>query len=188
MSLEGCAPFLLLLSSAPVQLDWFSLVRRKGLPGGTKQGCAAPSSDWGATVSLEASRLLPSRLVGFLLLPPTFNHLFTAVTQRKASPLEETHQTNLNLRLFGDFLGCCKSAGGAWAVWQEEMHCLKCFRQNGIFWRQRQQEKRVSRRLACPIVNHRNPPHQSLHSAQSLIPSFLLKFQALPAIQAGASS
>ena len=112
MSLEGCAPFLLLLSSAPVQLDWFSLVRRKGLPGGTKQGCAAPSSDWGATVSLEASRLLPSRLVGFLLLPPTFNHLFTAVTQRKASPLEETHQTILNLGLFGTFWGVANQQGG----------------------------------------------------------------------------
>ena len=112
VSLEGCAPFLLLLSFAPVQLDWFSLVRRKGLPGGTKQRCAAPSSDWGATVSLEASRLLPSRLVGFLYLPPTFNHLFTAVTQRKVSPLEETQQTNLNLELFWGLFGVLQISRG----------------------------------------------------------------------------
>ena len=61
--------------SSPSLPDWFSLVSRKGLPGPTKQGVLHLQPlelHWGATVSLEASRL-----VGFLLLPPTFNHLFT---------------------------------------------------------------------------------------------------------------
>ena len=84
-----------------------------------------PHLHWGATVSLEASRLLPSRLVGFPLPPPTFNHLFTAVTQRKASP---GGNTPIQLGLFGVW---CRSAGEGerWPVWQEEMQRLqlRCF-------------------------------------------------------------
>ena len=79
------------------------------------RGCSIfnpPHSElhWGATVSLEASRLLPSRLGGFLLPPPpTFNHLFTGVTQRKASPGGNT-PNQLELGLFGG--GVANQQGG----------------------------------------------------------------------------
>ena len=92
------------------------------------RGCSIftpPHSElhWDATVSLEASRLLPSRLVGFLLPPPpTFNHLFTAVTQRKASPGGNPPNQH-ELGLFGAFLGwgANQQGGETWAVWQEEI-------------------------------------------------------------------
>ena len=102
---------------------------------------------WGATVSLEASRLLPSRLGGFLLPPPpTFNHLFTGVTQRKASPGGNT-PNRLELGLFGGFLGVgCKSAGGLGHF--DRRRCSAAwnfFVKPWIFERERQEERRCKR-------------------------------------------
>ena len=146
-------------SSPPSLPDWFSLVSRKGLPGPTKQGVLHLQPlelHWGATVSLEASRLLPSRLVGFPLPPPTFNHLFTAVTQRKASPGGNT-PNRLELGLFGEFLGrgANQQGGEVGSLAGEDALQLRFFCQTRIF-EERQQRRKP---LGCPIVNRRNPPH-----------------------------
>ena len=160
MSLEGCAPFLLLLS--PFSARLVLSCQQEGAARSHKAGgCSIfnpPHSElhWGATVSLEASRLLPSRLVGFPLPPPTFNHLFTAVTQRKASPGGNT-PNRLELGLFGEFLGrgANQQGGEVGSLAGEDALQLRFFCRTRIF-EERQQRRKP---LGCPIVNRRNPPH-----------------------------